>query len=98
MTDITLGDKMGSEVMTLQPLSYQENNIVVVYICILLLYFPFGRVLIIHIAYKVCLEYINLVSLSIWPFVSLFICPSICQLLDQSFALNVFVAYISVTT
>ena len=38
MTDITFGDKMGSKVMTLKPFSYQENYIVVVYVCILLLY------------------------------------------------------------
>ena len=37
MTDITFGDKMGSKVKTLKPF----NNIVVVYVCILLLYFFF---------------------------------------------------------
>ena len=36
-----IGDKMGSEVMTLKSFSYQENYIVVVYVCILLLYFSF---------------------------------------------------------
>ena len=36
-----IGDKMGSEVMTLKSFSYQENYIVVVYVCILLPYFSF---------------------------------------------------------
>ena len=43
MTDITFGDKMGSKVMTLKPFSIQENYIVVVYVCILLLYFSFWK-------------------------------------------------------
>ena len=62
MTDITFGDKMGSKVMTLKPFSEQENYIVVA---------------IQSISYKVFQEYISLVSLSIWPFVSLFICPPV---------------------
>ena len=41
MTDITFGDKMGSKVMTLKPLSEQENYIVVVYVCIMLIIFFF---------------------------------------------------------
>ena len=41
MTDFTFGDKMGSKVMTLKPFSYQEYYTVVVYVCILLLYFSF---------------------------------------------------------
>ena len=40
VTDITFGDKMGSKVMTLKPFAYQENYIVV-YECILVLYFSF---------------------------------------------------------
>ena len=44
----------------------------------------------IHMAYKVFQEYIKLVSLSIWPFVNLFVRPSVRPFvnLDQSFALN----------
>ena len=42
--DITFGDKMVSKVMTLKPFSLQENYIVVVYVCILLLYFSFLKV------------------------------------------------------
>ena len=41
MTDIISGGKVGSKVMTLKPISFQENYIVVVYVCILLLYFSF---------------------------------------------------------
>ena len=37
----TFGEKMGSNVMTLKPFLNQENYIVVVYDCILLLYFFF---------------------------------------------------------
>ena len=44
--------------------------------------FLFERILIMHIAHKVFQEYINLVSLSIWPFVSLFVCPSICPFVN----------------
>ena len=90
---MSFGDKMGPKVMTLKSFSYQENYIVVVYVCILLLYSSFERVLIIHMAYKVFQGYINLVPLPISS-----VCLSIRQLLDQSFALMVFIAYISVTT
>ena len=44
--------------------------------------FLFERVLIIHMAYKVFQEYINIVSLSICPCVSLFICPSVCPFVN----------------
>ena len=74
---MTFGDKMGSKVMTLKSFSYQENYIVVVYVCILLLYSFSERVLIIHMASKVFQGYINLVPLPIWPFVSLFVRPSV---------------------
>ena len=78
VTDIRFGDKLGSKVMSLKPFSYQENYIVVVYVCNLLLYFfLFEWVLIIHMAYKVSQKYINLVSLSIWPFASLFVRSSV---------------------
>ena len=47
--------------------------------------------------YKVFREYINLISvhLAVCKSFRSSICLSICQLLDQGFALNVFTAYIS---
>ena len=61
--------------------------------------FLFETVLIIHMAYKVFQKYIF--SLSVHLFVCKSfrssVCSSICQLLDESFAFNIFIAYISVT-
>ena len=61
--------------------------------------FLFETVLIIHMAYKVFQEYIYLVCLSIWLFVSLFVCPSVrpFQLLDHSFTVNVFIVLLPIS-
>ena len=71
MTNITFGDKMGSKVMTLKP--FITRKLHCRGICFVSCYyiFLFERVYIIHMAYKVFHEYISVVSLSIWPFVSL---------------------------
>ena len=69
MTDITFGDRMGSNVMTLKPFSYQENYIVVYMFESCYYIFLFERVLIIHVAYKVFQEYINLAFCFIRPFI-----------------------------
>ena len=101
MTDITYGEKTGSKVMTLKSLSYQENYIVVVYVCILLLYFSSRKdfnhtygIQSISGIYK----FSPSAHLAICKFFHSSVCSSIRQLLAQSFALNVFIAYISVTT
>ena len=79
MTDIAFGDKMGSKVMTLKPFSYLSWYISHSHTCrvLLLYYFHFERVLIMRVTYKVFQEYMNLVSFSVWPFVSLSIRPSV---------------------
>ena len=64
MTYVTFGDKMGSKVMTLKPFSYQENYIVVVYVCILLLYFSFLKGLN-HTYGKQSISEIYIISLSV---------------------------------
>ena len=74
---------MGSKVMTLKSFSIPR----ILHCRGICLYpfiyiFLFERVSIIHKAYKVFQEYINLVSLSIWPFVSLFACPSVRPLVN----------------
>ena len=101
MTDITSGDKTGSKVMTLKSLSYQENYIVVIYACIPLLYFSFRKgfnhtygIQSISGIYK----FSPFANLAICKYFHSSVCSSIRQLLAQSFAFNVFIAYISVTT
>ena len=101
MTDITSGDKTGSKVMTLKSLSCQENYIVEVYVCILLLYFSFRKgfnhtygIQSISGIYK----FSPLGHLAICKYFRSSVCSAIRQLLAQSFAFNVFIAYISVTT
>ena len=79
MTDITFRDKIGIK-------GYDPKAVLIpgkLHFRGICLYpvkiysFLFERVLIIHMAYKVFQEYINLVSPSIWLFVSLFIRPSV---------------------
>ena len=87
--------------MTLKPFSYQENYIVMVYVCILLLYFSFWKGF--NHAYGIqSISGIYIFSLPVHLAVCKSFCSfvpsSICQLLDQSFALKVFIAYISETT
>ena len=98
MTDITSGDKTGSKVMTLKSLSYQENYIVVVYVCIM---FSFRKgfnhtygIQSISGIYK----FSPFGHLAICKYFRSSVCSSIRQLFAQSFAFNVFIAYISVTT
>ena len=100
MTDITFGDKMGSKVI---PLNHSHTKKITLSWCMFVSWyyiFLFETVLIIHMAYKVFQEYIF--SLSVHLFVCKSfrssVCSSICQLLDESFALDIFIAYISVTT
>ena len=101
MTDITFGNTMGSKVMTLKPFSYQKNYIAVVYVCILLLYFSLSKgfnhtygLQSISGIYKFRLS----VHLAVCKSFRASVSSSICQVLDRSFELNVFIAYISVTT
>ena len=82
-TGMEIGDRHyiwgqnGSKFMTHKPFSYQENYIVMVYVCILLLYFfLFERGLITHMAYKVFQEYKFSRSV-FWQFVSLLVRPSV---------------------
>ena len=72
MTDITFGDKMGSEVILIPKIILSRYMFVSCYYI-----FLYERVLIIHMAYKVFQECIHLVSLYIWPFLSLFVRPSV---------------------
>ena len=104
MTDITFGDKMGSKVMTLKPFSEQENYIVVVYVCIMLLYFSFWKGLN-HINHTYGIQSISgiyklslSVHLAVCKSFHSSACSFICILLDQSFILNDFIAFISVNT
>ena len=53
--------------------------------------FLFERVLIIHMAYKVCQKYNNLVLLSIWSFVSLFIRLSVSPFVQKKYIVVVYV-------
>ena len=99
MIDITFGDKMGSKVMTLKPFSLQENYIVVVYVCMLLLYFSFCKgfnhtygIQSISGIYKLSV----FVHFAVCKSFRSSACSSICLLLDQSFVL-ILIAYISVT-
>ena len=100
MTDITFGVKMGSKVMTLKSSSYLENYIVVVYVCILLSYFSFRKGF--NHTYGIqsilgTYKFSPSAHLAVCKSFRSSVCSSIRQLLAQSFAFKVFIAYISVT-